>query len=362
MNKIREHLRMALAITRKDIADALTNRGFLVAFLMPPLLSALFAIIFVDEYTNDTLKISVHDPEGSALIEVLRGMEGITLIDAASADQVESAVGAEAEAGIIVPTGFDAAIEAGDQPELTVFVDQEEGLGTERGINSLLQEALRQVAGITPPADIAINRVGEPPSQFASGNLSLQHFFMMTLVILAMLTLGVNTVPSMMIEEKERHTLDAILVSPAAPVDVVIGKAVVGMLFMAIDVGILLVMNNGLAGQWPLTLLIITLASVMMVLIGLLIGTAFNRQVTANMWGTVLVMVMIIPTWFVSGGPEIVRTLAHALPTYYIVDGIQQTLAGVATFATLGLDLAVLFGVSVVLFGLVVWAQARQEV
>jgi ABC-2 type transport system permease protein len=362
MSGIREHLRIALAITRKDIADALTNRMFLVGFLLPPLLSALFSIIYVKEFTNQSLNISVYDPENSAMVEAIRSMDGVTLIDASSADQVARDVEDDAVAGIIVPAGFDTAMQAGDQPELTLLVDQGEGIGTENSVNRIVQEALRQAAGQSLPAQIAVTHVGEAAGQFASGNLSLQHFFMMTLVILAMLTLGVNTMPNMMIEEKERHTLDAILVSPASPVDVVLGKAIVGMLFMAADVAILLGINNGLAGQWPLTLLLIFLGCIMMVLMGLLIGTAFQRQVTANMWGTVVVMILIIPTWFVSGGPDIIRTLVRALPTYYIVDGIQQTLAGAATFESLSLDLAVLLAVSVALFGMVVWAQARQEV
>lgn len=362
MNRLRERLRMPLAITRKDITDALSNRMLIVGLMLPPFLSVIFTVVFASDYTDSGIKLAIYDPGQSALVEALREHPGLDVIDAASEAQIEETIEQEAAAGLVVPAGFDQALTQGEQPDLTLYLSRAESAGVRLRVRQMIEQALREQAGQTLPATIEVSDVGAPSSPMTAGNLPVKFFFMITLVVLAIVSVGLNTVPNMMIEEKERHTMDVILVSPASPADVVAGKALTGLLFIALDVLILIVLNQGWAGQWWLTLALLVLGMLMMVLGGLLLGIVFNRQVTLNMWGTVFLMILLLPTWFVGRGPDLLRAVAHGLPTFYLVDGLQQTVAGQATLASVGLDLAALLGVSVILARLVVWAQSRQEV
>lgn len=362
MNALRERIRMSLAITRKDIVDALTNRMFLVGFLLPPILSVMFTLIFINQYRNAGIKLAVYDPGHSAFVETLQAQPGIDVIEVASEDQIQQTLAKDAVGGLVVPPGFDEALASDDTPQITLYMSRAESSGTRENLSQLIQEALRKQAGQTLPAEITVNEVGDASSMFSSGSLSLQHFFMITLVSLAIVSIGVNTVPNMLIEEKERHTLDVILVSPASSAEVIIGKAVTGLLFTALDVAILMGMNRGWAGQWPLTIALLVLGILLMVLSGLLLGTVFNRQVTMNMWGSIIVMLLLAPTWFVGRGPEAIRILSHGLPTFYLVHGLQQTITGEATLATIGPDFLALGLGALVMFAIVVWAQSRQEI
>jgi ABC-2 type transport system permease protein len=53
-----------------------------------------------------------------------------------------------------------------------------------------------------------------------------------------MLTMGILLVPTLMLEEKQTRTMDALLVSPASISQVVIGKAIAGFFYILVTAAI----------------------------------------------------------------------------------------------------------------------------
>ena len=74
----------------------------------------------------------------------------------------------------------------------------------------------------------SVDTAGEKPGLFGSG-IEMDRFMTVMLLVLSIVGIGVFVVPSLLVEEKEKQTLKFLLVSPAGPVEVVAGKALVGL-------------------------------------------------------------------------------------------------------------------------------------
>src|SRR6185503_9210887 len=112
------------AIARKDLTDAIRNRYLLVALLTPLSVALLLRVMLPGVNSLNNLTIVVHDPERSTLVSQLRAAQQIKLVDADSAASARNEVEKIKAAGaLVVPTGFDADVAAGKQPELTVYVN-----------------------------------------------------------------------------------------------------------------------------------------------------------------------------------------------------------------------------------------------
>jgi len=79
--------------------------------------------------------------------------------------------------------------------------------------------------------------------------------YLVTLFLsMGLIITGVYVVPAILVEEKEKHTLEAVLVTPASFPDLVAGKALVGIVYSLLSAGIVLLLNHGFSGNPAATL------------------------------------------------------------------------------------------------------------
>jgi len=116
------------------------------------------------------------------------------------------------------------------------------------------------------------------------------------MISFALLILGVALVPLLMVEEKEAHTMDALLVSPARYMQVVAGKALAGAVYCLCSALVILIAYRFLFIHWELALLALLLGTAFVVALGLLVGMITNNPTTISMWVAVIVLILIIPT------------------------------------------------------------------
>jgi ABC-type Na+ efflux pump permease subunit len=139
------------------------------------------------------------------------------------------------------------------------------------------------------------------------------------------------------------------------------GKALTGMVYSLLGAGILIAINKGWIGNWPVTLLATLLGAMFVVAAGLLMGGMFRNTHQVNTWSSIVMLAMILPTWSgMMGLPTSFDIAFRLIPTYYLGNVLGAALAGEATLANVGADLAILGGCVVILFGLVVWTLKRE--
>jgi ABC-2 type transport system permease protein len=362
------HPRLALAITRKDLRDALQNMYMLFAIVLPVGMSILFKLIFPSDSglgSGGLLSIAVYDPEGSQYIQKILATGQFSAFFVASPDEVRREVEKGKQGGLVLTSTFDEDVAAGRSPEIQVYVNSSTGGLGRAAFTQIVQSSIWSMASQAPPARaiyIDTNEQGATKGGLASLNLS--SYYLLLFLVMSVTMVGVFVVPYLLVEEKEKGTLKAVLVSPASYADVVMGKGATG-LFYALTVSmILLALNSGFTGNIPLVMAAVLVGAVFLVQVGLLMGAAFKTVTQVNSWSSVIMLALLLPAML--GGnlfsmPQPVEMVMRLLPTYYMADAITGGLANQATWQQAFLDLAVLAACAAIAFAGVVYFLKRER-
>ncbi len=350
--------RAVLAIVQKDMVEAVKNRYLLIGLLLPIGLSLLLGLFLPGTGGDLTLKVAVYDPAGSRLVAGLRQQMQVRVLEAASEAELLDIVEKDAVGGLAVPAGFDREVAEERQPELKVYLNRRRGGGAVLAFQRLLEGQVWALVGQGPPARIVSVDVATP----AGTDFDIDRYLLVMMVVIVLAMTGAFSVPYLLVEEKERHTLQALLVSPAGPAEVTVGKAIVGMVYGLLMTGVLLVLNRGWEGDWWMTLLLVFAGALLSVAVGLLLGGFLHTTMQVNTWSTVLLLILLVPSWVVILDlPTPLQVVIQLIPTHYLVHALELSLAGGATLALVGLDLAVVLGSAVLLLALVAWRLRRAE-
>jgi ABC-type polysaccharide/polyol phosphate export permease len=178
-----------------------------------------------------------------------------------------------------------------------------------------------------------------------------------------------------LIEDRHEGFLQAVLVAPSSRLSVVRGTTLGGGAIALLQAGLVMVAlpwaGYPLAQvDWPLTVLLLTLASLALCSLGFAIAWFLD-----SVQGYHAVMsVLLLPLWIVSGAMFPVERAAPWLgavmrvnPMTYAVEGLRHALYGGAVPAGLGPGvsagpaLAAVAGFAALSLGLAVWACTRQK-
>ena len=354
------NLNIVSAITRKDVVDAIRHRYLLTALVTPLFVALLFRVLLPGGNSNKILTIVVHDAGGSGLVAELRQTPQIGVVEVASADATAGEVKKQkAIGGLVVPTGFDADLAANKQPELTVYVNNEKTIFEQAAFRRLLDQIVRSFAKQPEPARLNWIDVDKTANDRNPGGTSLDQMLLPLLLILTFGMIGAFVVPLLIVEEKEKRTLDFLLSSPASLNEIIAGKALTGVAYTVLIAGLLLVINRQHIHNWPLTLLTILLGLLFVVGVGLVIGSLLNNTMQVNTWASVVLIVLLAPSFPSIGIAGWFDRAMRVIPTYYLSEALKWSMEGVVS-SQLWMYLAVLLGCTVVVFFAAAFALHRR--
>ena len=172
------------------------------------------------------------------------------------------------------------------------------------------------------------------------------------------------------VREKEKGTMEILLVSPVKPLMVIIAKAVPYLvLAFAILITILLmarfVLGVPLAGSLFWILAVSTLYILLALSLGLLISTVAQTQLVALLMSA---MVLLMPVVMLSGMlfpvesmpmlfpvesmPQVLQWLAAVVPPRYYIEAMRKLMIMGVGFGEVAREVAVLAGMTVVLLAI----------
>jgi ABC-2 type transport system permease protein len=362
------NLRAILTIAHKDLLDALRSARLLVIVLLPIGFSVLYGYLFRN--TTTSTQVVLYSPEPTALVARLEETQAVSLFVVDSPQAVQATLEKKsAVLGVILPEGFDRDLKAGLVPTVE-FIHQQNDRQT-LGADRLLLQLMEAMSG-RPPVVLVRERSLEPAGGGTGGEasslsllagLSLQAFFVVLWVMMGVAMDGAMLVPTLLVEEKEKKTLDAVLVAPAGYPDVLSGKLVVGLVYSLLSAGVVMVLNNGLVGDVGVTVATVLLASLCLTLVGLLIGGLDDNTSALNTWGTFIMLPLMLPGLLAAvplgSAGAVVDAVLHVFPTYHLVQGMALAMQGRGgeAWGSLG---ALVFQAAV-LFALVLWSLRRRE-
>lgn len=360
-------LRTIWAIARKDLLEALRTLRLLIFILLPIGFSLFYRTVFSSAGDITTARVVVFDAGRSRLAQVMGQTEGIRIIIVSSVEELERmVVEARAVGGVALPPDYDAALIAGQRPPIRLWVNEQLEIQAAQFIR-LIEPALRALARQQPPARVETITVNGNLESNPRPGFDLQRFLLIMFLTVGMTTTAVMIPASMLVEEKEQRTLQAVLATRATYTDLVVGKGSAGLVYALLCGGIILILNGGLSGDVGLASLALALTSVFLVAVGLLLGALFDSLSALNTWSFVALLPLTLPGVVVPAANLGLLDLGAAawalrlIPTYYTVDAVQRAVSGVASLEAVGGDLLALSVSALLLFVATVMALRRRE-
>ena len=353
--------RVVAALARKDLIDAIRNRYLLVALLTPISVALLLRAIVPGANALNNMTIVVHDPDKSSLVTQLRAIPQLKLVEITSAAAVEGEVEKnKAVGGLALPNSFDADVAAGKQPEVTAYVNNKKNNIEQVSFRLLLERQVGALVQHPVPATLIWMDVAKETGSQPKGGINFPQMLLPLLLVLTFGMIGAFVVPLLLVEEKEKRTMDFLLTSPASFTEIISGKALTGVVYSVLIVAVLLALNHKLIGNWPLTLLTISLGLLLIVAIGLLMGSLFQTTMQVNTWASLVLIVLLAPSFPLPGSSAVIDAAMYLVPTYYFVEALQLSLAG-STSPRIWIHLAVVLVCTFVAFVAGTWALLREQ-
>lgn len=360
---------MIVTIFKKDFRDAVRNYGILVSLVIPVGLGIFYGFLFDDDDANPKPEVEiayVAGVESAFLGELETVAEEAVRLDLRqleSPDAVRTQVlDEEVDLGLIIPEGFDEALEAGEQPDLVVITPPEPGVGSNFVI-AALDPVLRQLAGQQPPANLQVEIVEpeEDPNESIFEELGPRTYFILTTAVMTIAMITMFAIPSVLTEENEKKTLDA-LVMIASYVDVVAAKALLSFTYILIALALLLGIT-GLGPDNPLYFAgVMILLSAALTGLGLFVGGIFQSTSQLNTWSGIFLIPIIAPAFAVGlPVPSFVDTILLALPTSQAMRLAVNSMGSDAQFSDPWLSVLVLIAWTALAFGLLLYSLSRRE-
>ena len=184
-------------------------------------------------------------------------------------------------------------------------------------------------------------------------------------IVVGMVLISAILVPYMMIEEKERHTMDVLLVSPASVGQIVTGKAIAGLIYGLSAAAVVLTFNRVMVVHWWLAILAVVCGALFSVGIGLLLGSICDNPQSLGMWLGPIALVLLAPMLLglVMGSklPGIVTTIIPWMPTAAMAKVIRICFSDRVPLAETVVSLGVVAGCAAALLVAVAWVVRRSD-
>jgi len=336
------NLLRAWKVAARDLKIGPRSPIFIYAILLPVVMSFLISAVF-GGLLEPTPKLGIADMGESDLTLAAQDLDGITVSVVDDPDDLMGRVEShDLDAGLVLPDGFDATLRAGEQADLAFYVSGS-SLASNRIILAVTAtQLLTDLSRMSPPVDVAVVPVGD------ENYVPIEDRLLPIVVFYAVVIAALFLPASSILDEREKHTLDAVLVTPTNINEVLVGKGILGVIMGSL-LGVGSLVLNQAMGERPLAVILFLLVgSVMMAELGLILGSMVkdaNSLYTAIKGaGIFIALPVIFIIW-----PTLPQWIPKLTPTYYFLQPVYDIAINGAGVSDFWLELGVALAICLVL-------------
>jgi ABC-type Na+ efflux pump permease subunit len=358
-----DRLRIIWAIAAKDIIDAIKNKAIITVVLgMATMMLSAQAFPFLLKLSA-TPRAVVYDAgrprDGISRLVSAMAEDGTYRLTEVDSQQAMKDVLLDLNAevlGLIIPAGFEQTLESETEGKLQGYVvwARRSAAGElagemERHLEALLQKPVH--------VEIEGNLVFPPPDRTGSQGM------IAVVLALVLVTTGGFLVPYLIFEEKQTHTMDALLVSPARAADITIGKALAGIVYCLTAMAVVLAFNFSSVVSWGVAIMAVLVGALFAVGVGLLLGSIFETAQQVGAWAIIPILLLMVPLMLATLGnlPPVLESLLPWMPTIGLGNLFLLSFSGSATLARVLPGLALVVGWALPLYAAVIWNVRRSD-
>ncbi len=346
------NLRRIIVLLGKEFIHGPKNFMFIWA-IVAPLAFTLVATLAFGTLFSDKPKLGIVDEGNSQLVVMAKDLDSITTKEYQDVISLKQATRrGTVDMGIVLPQNFDDIVVKKETSTIEAYI-WGESLAKDRIIlPTTIVKLTREIAGHEIPIDIASVTLGDAASTPWSERL------IPFLVLMGVFFSGLMLPSTSVIEEKQKKTLEAIVITPASITEIFIAKATMGVV-LSVFMGIVILLLNQAFGASSLLLVgVLFLGALMAVELGLICGALIKDITTLfTIWksGGILLFGPAIVYMF----PQIPEWIGNIFPTYYALQPVVELSMRSGNWSDISLNVFILIAIDIILVFCIMLAARR---
>ncbi len=357
------------AIFYKEIRQLVRSPATFVFTVFIPMLQLLllgYAINTTVEHVPAAVYNGDHGRAAQAFLDAIAGSRTFDLVSYVPSRKAlnDAIVAGHVRVAFDIPENFTADVLAGRHPAIGVLVD-----GSDSAIAQVAYGSAAAFAGI-PLRDVTAPQLPAfevRPLVLFNPSMRSADFFVPGLIGLVMQNITILLTAFAIVGERERGTLDQLLVTPIGAAGLMLGKLLPYALIAGIDFGALLLAMRLVFGVPVMgSVILLTLLSTGFLMtalgLGLLISTIAQNQMQATLMATFL----LLPSVLLSGTifertlmPPPMQAIAYIIPLTYYIEILRGIILRGAGIEQLWPQAAAVFGYGILVFSIASFRFAR---
>jgi len=331
-------------------------KSFIViwAVVAPIVISLVFSLIF-GTWLADEPKLGIVDDGGSQLVTMFTELDSVITREYDNDSELRQAVeNGSVDMGVVLPQGFDDSVIGGEDVELTAYVWGESLAKNRTVLGATLANLLRELTGQEAPLEIETITLGDDEA------IPWSERILPLIVLMAVFLGGIFLPATSVINEKEKNTLQALVVTPVSVGEIFAAKGLVGIILSMVAGIIILLLNQAFGDGVLLLLLVLLLGAIMAAEIGLLCG-ALMKDITTLFAIWKMAGILLFGPGIIYMFPNIPQWISRIFPTYYLIQPLMEISQLGGSWSDIALNVFILVGLDVVLIGVVMFVLRRAK-
>lgn len=317
--------------------------------IVAPLAFTLISTLAFGTFFSEKPNLGIVDEGNSQLVIMAQELDSVTIKEYEDTSQLKQAAQSGAvDMGIVLPQNFDDAVSRGETVVVEAYIWGESLAKTRIILPTTISDLVRELAGQEVPIEIVSITLGDEVSAPWSERL------IPFLVLMGVFFGGLMLPSTSIIEEKQKNTLEALIITPTSIGEIFIAKGIMGVV-LSVFMGVAILLLNQAFGANSLLLVgVLFLGAIMAVEFGLIFGALIKDITTLfTVWksGGILLFGPVFVYMF----PQIPEWIGRFFPTYYVIQPVVELgLRGggwsdiaANVFILIGIDILLVFAVAI---------------
>ena len=309
--------RIIAAIVGKDLTLFFRNRFF--AFVTILALLGYIAVYFaMPGSVNEELKIGFYATKLPPAFEQVHD-SGLAIEVVGSQEALRDGVTeGQFVAGVALPPDFMHKLLTGQKPQVDVYFTSDAPDEIKDAVTVLIQELVYLQSGQTLTVEVSEEILGRDMvgMQIPPRDRLLPLF---AVLILMVETLGLASLIS---DEVERRTIQAILITPLTVRALFVGKAITGVGLAFAQAVLFMAATGGLSEQPLIVLITLLLGALLATGVGFLIASVGKDLLSVMAWGIPAMLILSVPPLSIMF-PGSMSDWVRIIPSYYLVHTVH---------------------------------------
>ncbi|MDD4924216.1 MAG: ABC transporter permease [Dehalococcoidales bacterium] len=336
------NFRIVKALLKKDFSLFMSNRFYmLITFVGIIFFIAIYFLM--PSQVDEELNVAMYAEEVPVVFAQLSETEGINIEYFEDEETLKQEVlDGNYQAGISLPEDIMETWQSGGIPDIKVYYSSSTATEIKDAIVTIVEELSYLQTGQSINYNISQEVLGH---DMAGEQLSLRER-MRPLLAVVILLMEILTLASLISVEIEQGTARALFVTPMRTADLFMAKGILGVGLALAQAILFMLLAGGFANQPLIILITLLLGSLMVVGISFLLASVARDVMAVTSWGMLILIILMIPG-FGTTVPGILSEWTKVIPSFYLTDTVNRVANYGANWGDVGINMAVLAGITV---------------